>query len=135
MSETPLLLLDTHIWIWWIEQDRRLPEPIRCAIERSTTSILISAVSVYELAVLVYRSRIRLTQDVEYWVQQATDGADISVISVDREIARIAGLLPVIHGDPLDRLLIATACCLDAQVASLDEKFRAYPQLTGRLVG
>ena len=44
-------------------------------------------------------------------------------------------LLPAIHGDPLDRLLIATACCLDAQLASLNEKFRAYPQLTGRLIG
>lgn len=135
MSETPLLLLDTHIWIWWIEQDRRLPDSIRRAIEGSAASVLISAVSVYELSVLVYRNRIRLTQDIEYWIQQATDGADISVISVDREIARMAGLLPAVHGDPLDRFLIATACCLDAQVASLDEKFRAYPQLAGRLIG
>ncbi|MFO1434730.1 MAG: hypothetical protein U1F76_32395 [Candidatus Competibacteraceae bacterium] len=38
MSETPLLLLDTHIWIWWIEQDRRLPDSIRRAIEGSVTS-------------------------------------------------------------------------------------------------
>ena len=135
MSGAPLLLLDTHIWIWWIEQDQRLSDSIRRAIEHSATSVLISAVSVYELSVLVHRNRIRLTQDIGYWLQQATDGVDISVVSVDQEIARIAGLLPAIHGDPLDRLLIATACCLDAQVASLDEKFRAYPQLTGRLIG
>lgn len=52
MIAQPLLILDTHIWIWWVEQDKRLPEHVRELIEDSNQQVAVSAASVYELTLL-----------------------------------------------------------------------------------
>lgn len=134
MIAPPLLILDTHIWIWWVEQDKRLPEHVRELIEDSNQQVAVSAASVYELTLLEQRGRIQLNRAVDDWIERATAGVDIEVLAVDRRIAQIAGGLPLHHGDPLDRLVIASAIQHEARLASLDGQFPRYTELAGRLV-
>jgi PIN domain nuclease of toxin-antitoxin system len=130
-----LLLLDTHIWIWWIEEDRRLPPSIRDAIEDDSATIVVSAVSVYEVTVLVRRQRIQINRPVENWIERASQGADIGILQISFEIAQHAGQLPFHHGDPVDRIIIASTLHHDAYLASVDSHFPKYQELAGRLLG
>lgn len=134
MNRSDLLILDTHIWFWWVEQNRQLPQGIARRIEEGRERLAISAVSIYELTLQRERGRIQIDLLLDEWLYAATVEADISVLSVDTDIARTAALLPRWHGDPLDRLLIATAIGHDALLASVDTQFPHYEALSGRLI-
>jgi len=129
-----MLVLDTHVWLWWIEQDPRLPRWLAAFIADPVTVIALSAVSVYELSLGVERSRIVLNRPLADWIQQATLNADIQVLPVTLKIASSAGQLPRHHLDPLDRLIIATALIHQARLASLDHKFPLYAELAEALI-
>ncbi|MEA2061378.1 MAG: type II toxin-antitoxin system VapC family toxin [Thermodesulfobacteriota bacterium] len=127
-----LVILDTHVWIWWINQDEKLPLSFHERITNSRRAA-ISAVSVYELIQVVRRGRLSLTIEVNEWLHMATVEADIDIIPVSARIAQIAANLPRIHGDPLDRLIIASALSNNKPLFSLDGKFAGYPDLSGLL--
>lgn len=129
-----MLVLDTHVWLWWIEQDAKLPRWLTPFLTDAATPLALSAVSVYELSLGVERGRIVLNQPLAEWIQQATLEARIQVLPVTAEIARLAGQLPRHHIDPLDRLIIATALTHQAQLASLDDKFPLYAELAEVLI-
>lgn len=129
-----ILVLDTHVWLWWIEQDTRLPRWLAAFMADPATPIALSTVSVYELGLGVARGRIVLNRPLAEWVQQATLDAGIQVLRVTMTIASVAGQLPRHHQDPLDRLIIATAITHRAQLASLDHKFPLYSELTDALI-
>lgn len=128
-----VLVLDTHVWLWWIEQDAKLPRWLAARIADPSTSIALSAISVYELCLSVGRGRIILKPPLADWIQQATQGAGIQVLPVTARIAHLAGQLPRHHLDPLDRLIIATALAHQARLASLDDKFPLYEELVDTL--
>jgi PIN domain nuclease of toxin-antitoxin system len=128
------LLLDTHIWFWWVEQDSRLPKGIARRIEEGPEKLAISAVAIYELVLQRERGRIEIDLPVDEWLQAATIEAEITVLPVDANIARTAALLPLHHGDPLDRITIATTICHNALLASIDTQFPRYEALAGRLI-
>jgi PIN domain nuclease of toxin-antitoxin system len=130
-----MILLDTHIWLWWvIQEQKRLPEQFRARLEDTGETLAVSAASVYELSYLVERGRIALSLSLDNWLDLALEKAGISVISVSAAIARRAAGLKAIHGDPVDRILIATAVECDANLMSFDGKFSLYPELSGRLI-
>jgi PIN domain nuclease of toxin-antitoxin system len=128
------MVLDTHIWFWWVAQDGRLPEGIRRRIEEAHEQPVISATTIYELVLLNARGRLEIDLSLEEWLRAATVEAGIDVLPVDEPIARTAALLPLHHGDPLDRLIIATALCHDALLASVDLRFPQYEILANRLI-
>ncbi len=129
-----MLILDTHVWLWWIDQNARLPSWLAAQIADPITPIALSAVSVYELSVGVGRGRIVLNRPLTDWIAQATLGAGIQVLPVTAKIADCAGQLPRHHLDPLDRLIMATALTHQARLASLDEKFPLYAELAEILI-
>jgi len=129
-----MLVLDTHIWLWWIEQDAKLPHWLTARIANPAMPITLSAISVYELSLSVGRGRIILKRPLADWIQQATQDAGIQVLPVTARIAHLAGQLPRHHLDPLDRLIIATALAHGARLASLDDKFPLYEELGDTLV-
>ncbi|MBK8536744.1 MAG: type II toxin-antitoxin system VapC family toxin [Candidatus Competibacteraceae bacterium] len=129
-----MLILDTHVWLWWIEQNARLPCWLAAQVADPATLIALSAVSIYELSLGVGRGRIVLNRPLTDWIQQATVEAEIQVLPVTAKIAGLAGQLPRHHLDPLDRLIIATALTHQAQLASLDDKFPLYAELNKTLV-
>jgi PIN domain nuclease of toxin-antitoxin system len=134
MNSRQSMVLDTHIWFWWVAQDGRLPEGIRRRIEEAHEQPVISATTIYELVLLNARGRLEIDLSLEEWLRAATVEAGIDVLPVDEPIARTAALLPLHHGDPLDRLIIATALCHDALLASVDLRFPQYEILANRLI-
>ncbi|MEI6414943.1 MAG: type II toxin-antitoxin system VapC family toxin [Pseudomonadota bacterium] len=134
MRVEPILILDTHIWIWWIEQDDRLPNRLQQLIRDFDGTVAISAASVYEMTLLAQRQRIKLSLDIDDWIRHATQDVDIDILPVNATIAQSAGCLPLHHGDPLDRIIIASALHHDAILASRDGRFPDYDVLKERLI-
>jgi PIN domain nuclease of toxin-antitoxin system len=128
------LLLDTHIWLWWVNQDNQLSARHRAVISEAE-NVFVSAVSCWEVVMLHQRQRIELTKPLNDWFQLALEKSAIVVLPVTEAIAVNAAQLAFYHRDPADRFIIATALINDCQLMSFDEKFLFYPELESRLIG
>ena len=134
MSDSDWLILDTHIWVWWVKHDRQLSPSIVRQLVESRAKLAISSASVYEVALQIRRGRVEIDLSLDEWLHAATVGAGIEVLPVNTEIAARAAVLPLHHGDPLDRIIIATAIHYDALLVSVDSQFPHYEALAGRLI-
>lgn len=126
MSET--LLMDTHVWIWLMQGEKistKLKDRLEQAAEKG--KLTISAISVWELTMLVQKGRIQLSQDIHQFIEQALE--NIRCINVTASIALTSNFLPeTFHADPGDRMIVATARELGAYLVTGDEKILAYAQ-------
>lgn len=123
------LLLDTHVWIWLVNAEPGLSMRVRRAISTSAVEsrVLVSAISVWELGMLEAKGRIRLEQDCETWVRRALGLAGMRLVPVDDRVAIASTRLPgAFHGDPADRMLVATARVLDATLVTRDADILTY---------
>ena len=82
MKEDAVLLLDTHIWFWWVSQDGRLSNRLQALISEFYGRVAVSAASVYELTVLAMRKRIVLNRELDDWIDRATQGVEIDIIAI-----------------------------------------------------
>jgi len=125
-----LVLLDTHVWLWLMNGDGRLAGSRSLAlIEKAVrlSRIRVSAISVWEVGMLEAKGRIRLPMDCLDWVQMALGAPGISLVPVTPEIAIESSRLPgELHGDPADRILVATARNLGAAFVTHDERIVSY---------
>lgn len=127
MSE--IIILDTHIWIWYLNQElERFPASWLEIIE-TANQVGISPVSCYEVALAQKRGRLSLPCPVDRWFREALSPSGISLFPLTPAIASNAVNLSPIHGDPFDRIIIATAIEYQAKLASIDGFFRQYPEL------
>jgi PIN domain nuclease of toxin-antitoxin system len=104
-------LLDTHIWVWWLDGDERLGEEIREALNNLPLDSrpVVSAISLWEVATLVRLGRLELDRDLESWLHLATHHATVKVRPITAQIAAEEARLPAtFHRDPADRLIVAT---------------------------
>jgi PIN domain nuclease of toxin-antitoxin system len=122
-----VIVLDTHVWLWWLADPDRLSSPARETIAEAPT-IGLSTISVWELATLVRRGRITLDRDVRDWVMRSLSEDRLEAIAPGLDIAIAAARLDcrAFPGDPADRLIFATARTLDAQLITRDERIRAF---------
>jgi PIN domain nuclease of toxin-antitoxin system len=124
------LLLDTHVWLWYVEGERarfsRKIEPfVEAAVQRG--ELLISAISVWEIAVLSALRRIDLSQDVRAWVGRSLGFPGVRFQGLSPSIAIESTSLPgELHRDPADRILVATARLTGAALVTCDERVLAY---------
>ena len=121
------LLLDTHVFLWYITADSKLPAPFRVAIQDPGNEVFLSAVSVWEAVIKCGLGKLPLPgAPAEYLLQQrAAHG--ISPLPVDEEaMSHLTGLAPP-HRDPFDRLLIAQAIQHGLTIATVDPDIAAYP--------
>lgn len=98
-------------------------------------AVAVSAISVWELIRLALRKRIDLKMDIQHWIELGLSGSGIRCLPVTRAVASKCALLPEVHRDPADRLIIATALETRALLVSFDEMFESYPELDGLLLG
>ena len=130
-----LVLIDTHVWVWLLNGDQKLSPKALKAIERSLSeeAVLLSAISPWEVAMLVSKGRLTLDRDVGEWVQTATSIPGVRIEPISPEIAVASTRLPgELHPDPADRLIAATARHLGAVLITDDQKLLDYG-LTGHL--
>ncbi len=118
-----MIVLDTHALVWWATGSDELSDPARAAIDRELQDgqIIVSAISAWEVAMLVERERLVLAMDVDTWLATIADIDAISFVPVDTEIATKS-----VHKDPADRMIVATARKLAVPLVTRDEKIRAY---------
>lgn len=126
------LLLDTHVWLWLEAEPERLGDTARARIERNARSgeLWVSVMSVWEIGMLVAKDRIRLTMPVDEWVRQACATPGLQMLGLIPEIALESTRLPESpHGDPVDRMLIASVRQHNLTLVTADEKILAYAKL------
>ncbi len=125
-----LILLDTHIWIWLVNGDRRVSSSkFLNLINRMAESsgIRVSVISVWEVGMLESKGKISLPYSCLEWVQRALRSPGISLVPLTPEIAIESSRLPgTFHGDSADRILIATARDLGASLVTEDGYILAY---------
>lgn len=124
-----MIVLDTHVWIWWVSSPEFLSEKAKQIIDEAVTgkNIFISSISTWEVAILVSRGRLKLTMSPGDWVVASEALPFFDFVPVSNSIALKAVQLPgVLHDDPADRIIIATAVSLGAVLVTKDEKIRNY---------
>lgn len=127
-----MILLDTHVWAWWLAQPERLTRSARQAIQRNlaTGNVGISSFSVWELALLVQRKRLVLSIELVEWVAETERIQGVTFHPVTHAIALQSVNLPgAFHPDPADRILVATARQLGATMVTGDAKIHDYPHV------
>ena len=130
------LLLDTHIVLWLDSGDERLGEATRRTIDTAWKAggrILISSVSVWEIAILVDKGFIELDLPVNEWVERFLDRPGLEAVALDHvTAARAYSLHHLEHRDPADRLLIASAIGLGCPLVTRDDRIRRFARTRGR---
>lgn len=130
MTESPRpLLLDTHVFVWLLSGNERLGKRSRKTIQAAAEAgaLYLSAISPWEIAVLVSKGRLLLEQDVGEWIQTALALPGISLAQLSPGIAVASSRLPgEIHADPADRIIVATARHLSATLVTADGLLLAY---------
>ncbi len=127
-----MIVLDTHVWVWWVSGANPLPPRVKSRLEsaRQDRSIRISSISVWEVAQLVAKGRLELTMDTADWVARSESLSFLEFVPVDNRIAIRSTSLPGrFHSDPADRMIVATAQSLGATLITKDEKLRRYPHV------
>ena len=127
-----MILLDTHVWIWFLSNPEELShtakEKIGFEIEKQ--EVYVSTISVWEMAMLVKKRRLKLTMNVEEWVFASERLPFLHFIPIDNVIALHSVNLPGnLHNDPADRIIIATATNLRASIITKDRRIRDYPHV------
>ena len=121
-----MILLDTHAWIWWLAEPRKLSRPAARAIA-GANEVAVSPVSCWEVAMLVKKGRLRFDRDVQTWIQQAFARPQISLAELTPRIAVEAAALDALGADPSDCLIVATAQVLHVPIVTKDERIHRFP--------
>jgi PIN domain nuclease of toxin-antitoxin system len=122
-----VIVLDTHVLVWWAAERERLTAPALDALE-SELDLAFALASVQEIAYLVVRGRLDMDRPVAKWVSDALGILGARTLSPTVSTSIRAGSLDPrdFHGDPMDRLIYATAIEHDARLVTADERLREF---------
>jgi len=123
-----VIVLDTHIWVWWIHDDPQLThQQKQCLQENEEDGLGVSVISCWEVAKLVQYNRLTLPCPIEEWLEQALSYPGIQLLSLTPRIVVESTKLPgTFHRDPADQIIVATARVHDWPLLTADEKIRNY---------
>ena len=123
-----MILLDTHVIVWFLQADPRLGRTTQKCIEAAmeTEGVGISAITPWEIAMLISKKRLSLGRAAGDWVKAALSTDGISLMPLEPAIAVEAGELGGLHGDPADRIIIATARYHDSPLLTADGTILEY---------
>ena len=125
-------LLDTHAWVWWVTEDRRLSARARSRIATSLSKqdLWISLISVWEVAKKVEKQHLVLDRALDQWLDAAVTRSGLGIWELTRTILVQSCELPQpFHGDPADQILVATARHRGAVLITKDQRIRRYPHV------
>ena len=121
-----MIVLDTHAWVWWATESKQLSARARRAIEESD-ALGISVISCWEVAMLVEKGRLGFNQSTELWIERALEFPALTVLPLTPVTATMAVRLPApFHGDPADRMIVATCLKIEAQLVTKDRALRRW---------
>lgn len=121
-----MIVLDTHAFVWWREENSNLSSRARHAIE-SAERVAVPTACCFEIATLERRGRIRLDRGATAWIRAALSAPSIEPVPLTSEIAAEAGRLPdTFPGDPVDRVVFATALSLGSKIVTRDRRITEH---------
>ena len=121
------VLLDTHLWLWWLLGSPQLTTGQRRAIDQAAQArqLRLAAISLWEAQMLQAKGRLQLDRPFEHWLRRAAAADVITVLPLDCEVVICVNSLPAdFHGDPADRLIVATALAHGLPLATLNSTIR-----------
>jgi PIN domain nuclease of toxin-antitoxin system len=125
-----MIILDTHIWIWWVDNNPRLTQQHREWIqEYQSQGLGISIISCWEVAKLVEVGRLTLSILVEEWLQGALAYPGVQLLDLTIAIVVESTKLTGFHRDPSDQIIVATARIYGCPLLTADAKILAYPDV------
>lgn len=122
------VLLDTHVWIWWLLGSEKLSPQEKRSIDRlaAAGNLHLCAISLWEAQMLHAKQRLTLDLPFESWLRQASSPEIIDVPPLDAEVViALHGLPESFHGDPADRLIVATGLVHGLKLATHDKVIRS----------
>jgi PIN domain nuclease of toxin-antitoxin system len=124
-----VILLDTHIWVWWVNGSPQLTPAQRAHVEANESSGLgVSVISCWEVAKLVELNRLVLRHPVGEWIAQALAYPGVRLLYLTPRIAVESTQLPgTFHRDPADQIIVATARIRGCPLLTGDAKILSYP--------
>jgi len=125
-----MIVLDTHVLLWWVSGSDELSVAAKKAIKRTLTQgseLIVSSISAWEVSMLIDKERLILSMDVESWFDEVSQIDGVRFMPVDNEIGIKSTVLPGdFHKDPADRMIVATARKLAVPLVTADAKIRNY---------
>lgn len=127
-----MILLDTHIWVWWVNGEKHLTSrQSELIAQHSSDGIGVSVLSCWEVAKLVEKSRLVLNQPTAEWVASALALPAVNLLPLTPKIAVESAALPSgFHSDPADQILVATSRICNVPLLTADAKILAYPHVS-----
>jgi PIN domain nuclease of toxin-antitoxin system len=120
-----VIVLDTHAWIWLASEPDRLGKEGRRLLRRERVRG-VAAISCWEVATLAARGRIALDRDPVAWIEDALAETGADLLPLTPAVAVASAQLGSFHGDPADRLIVATALTYGAVLLTKDERIREH---------
>ena len=125
-------LLDTHAWVWWAAEDRRLSRRARTAIAAAQREqdLWLSLISVWEVAQKVEKQQLVLDRPLDQWLDLATTMPGLHLAELTRPVLVECCQLPSFPGDPADQIIVATARHDHAILVTKDRRIRGYEHVS-----
>ncbi|MBA4120957.1 MAG: type II toxin-antitoxin system VapC family toxin [Acidobacteria bacterium] len=120
------LLLDTHIFLWYITADLRLPTLFRDAIREPNNEVFLSVASLWEATVKYNLGKLPLPQSPDIYVPAERRRHQIKSLSLRENAVKELAQLPALHRDPFDRILICQALANDLTIVTVDPQIQSY---------
>ena len=127
LEQAPAVVLDTHVWIWMAAGDERAG-----LMRNYAGRIILPAISVWETAMLAAKGRLKLEPGVDEWVARNLE-APVELEPLSAGISIRSSQLGEFHGDPADRLIVATALVLQMPLVTADRQIREWNQKSSSL--
>jgi PIN domain nuclease of toxin-antitoxin system len=120
------LLVDAHTFIWAVDDPSKLGPQALTALQDPSNDLLLSAGTIWEIAIKVGLGKLSLSMPYRQWMNQAITDMGVTVLPITVEYADVQGNLPKHHGDPFDRLIVAQAQVENMALVSADPGFDPY---------
>lgn len=125
-----MIILDTHIWVWWVQNDARLTQKYRNWLQQYESQGLgVNIISCWEVAKLVEINKLVLPDPVDEWSLSALAYPGVQLINLTIPIIVESTQLTGFHRDPFDQLIVATARIYGCPLLTADAKILAYPDV------
>ena len=119
-------LLDTHVLLWWITNDKRLSTPVKEVISNQNNLLYWSTASSWEISIKCKLGRLEFSEPIEILIPSELIKNQIDILTIQNDQAILAGQLPMHHRDPFDRMLIAQAQLESMCIISNDSLIKLY---------
>lgn len=125
-----MIVLDTHAWLFWVDENEKALSKKAAAAIAQAEVLGVCAISCWEVAMLVSKKRLAFHIDVEDWIAQALQYPKVHLLNLEPSISVLSTRLPgKFHGDPADRIIVATCLKYDVPLVTKDRMIRRWKKI------